>query len=467
MSQAMSTAMSGMTAGQQQINVVADNIANINTVAFKESTVNFQDIWYETRTPGTASNNGKGGTNPMQIGVGTMLSSINKNFEPSTINTTGRTADMALQGKGWFTLMDEEGAIFYTRAGNFTLDPAGYLCAPNGYKVIGTNVNTAFTSSISEVKIPQTLEANPGPRDATTLANKTLNDLNGSKISQGDFKINALIGGVSTPITINVPDPTTMTMQGLATSISNQLGAQDIAASCVLIDGGFSFVLDTSGQTGTPGTQVPTSLNFVAGSSSFVQETQVSIAPLIDDGVNPPHYDTKSLDYTVAISPVSDIRNTLSLRTFAVSINGTIEATYSNGDKITVYGDPNDGSRRFKYTMSNGVEILGPNDCVANPNILRPENLQMQFANVTNNEGLIAIGSNMFTRGPNSGDVVYSTADSNGIGAVRTGGLETSNVDMARQFSNMILAQRAIEANSRVFDTSNSILQTLVYLGRG
>lgn len=458
MSQAMNVAMTGMAAGQQQITVVSDNIANINTVAFKEYSANFQDIWYHTMTPGTAGMNGRGGTNPMQIGVGTILSSISKNFEPSTINTTGKTADMAIQGQGFFTLMDEKGALYYTRAGNFTLDPDGYLCASNGYKVVGTNTSIGYASSTAEVKIPHLIEAAPGPRDVADLATQYVSDLNAATITAGDFTIDAMVNGTKVSATINVPDPSTVSMQTLANSITTQLQAQGVEVSCVLIDGGFSFVCDD------PATNPVDKLTFVAGGSNFAQITGMSIAAKND---GPPiHYDSKSLDYTVDIKPVSDVGSALILKTYAVSSNGAIEATYSNGDKITVYTDPNDGTRRFKYTMSSGVEILGPDDCTANPNVLKPENLQMQFANVTNVEGLIAIGSNMYVRGPYTGDIIYSQGNANGVGELRTGGLETSNVDLARQFSNMILAQRAIEANSRVFDTANSVLQTLVYLGR-
>ena len=76
-------------------------------------------------------------------------------------------------------------------------------------------------------------------------------------------------------------------------------------------------------------------------------------------------------------------------------------------------------------------------------------------------------GNNHYSVGPDPGDVVYSQGNDNGIGALVSGGLEASNVDLSLQFANMIMAQRGIEANSRVFDTANSILQTLVYLGRG
>lgn len=460
MSQAMNVSMTGMAAGQQQITVVSDNIANINTIAFKEYSANFQDIWYHTMTPGTAGMNGRGGKNPMQIGVGTTLSSISKNFEPSTINTTGKTADMAIQGQGFFTLMDEKGALYYTRAGNFTLDPDGYLCASNGYKVVGTNTSIGYASSTAEVKIPHLIDATPTPRDVADLAIQYVSDLNAAKITGGDFTIDAMVGGTKVSIPINVPDPSTTSMQALADSITAELNAAGVGASCVLVDGAFRFVCDGSG-----GNPAPDKLNFIAdGTSNFVEVTGISVAAK-NDGP-PVYYDTKPLDYTVDIKSVSDVGSALILKTYAVSSNGAIEATYSNGDKITVYVDPNDGTRRFKYTMSSGVEILGPDDCTANPKVLKPENLQMQFANVTNPEGLIAIGSNMYVRGPYTGDIIYSQGNANGIGELRTGGLETSNVDLARQFSNMILAQRAIEANSRVFDTANSVLQTLVYLGR-
>ena len=127
MSNAMCIAMTGINAGQEAITVVSDNIANINTTAFKESAISFQDIWYKTYTTGTTPTSTSGGTNPKQVGVGVMNSSITKNFDASTINTTGKTSDMAIQGDGFFTILSPNGAIYYTRDGNFTLDSDGHL----------------------------------------------------------------------------------------------------------------------------------------------------------------------------------------------------------------------------------------------------------------------------------------------------------------------------------------------------
>ena len=139
MSQAMNTAMSGINANQLHINVVADNIANLNTTAFKESQMTFKDVWYQTRTTGTAPTGNLGGTNPFQIGVGTTVAGISRNWAANNINTTGRDTDMALQGNGFFTVMDAEGNIFLTRDGSFDLDANGDLVTSLGYQELGTN----------------------------------------------------------------------------------------------------------------------------------------------------------------------------------------------------------------------------------------------------------------------------------------------------------------------------------------
>lgn len=465
MSQAMNSAMSGMNAGQQQITVASDNIANLNTTAYKESSMNFQDIFYQTKTAGTQGTGARGGTNPMQIGFGTIASSITKNFEPSTINTTGRTTDMALQGPGFFTLVDQDGLQYLTRAGNFSLDGNGFLTAPNGMMVLGTSNSTSYNGSKVPIRIPEAIQAEPKPREVGSLAGKNVVDLNATilpPISGGTFTVDAIVNNTKKSLEITIPDVTNMTMQEMVTEINKQLTDGDMGVTCTLTDGAirFNMVENVAGDT-------PTELKFTGGTSTFVQATGISVTPLVPAaGGVPAHYDTDTLDYTVDVNPVSNANDAISKKSFTISDQGTIQITYSNGDKISVYEDPKDGTRRFQYLMSNGVKITGA-DCKVDPNILKPENLQLQFVNIANPEGLVATGANMYTTGPNSGRAIYSAASSNGVGALRTGGLEASNVDMSRQFSNMILAQRAIEANSRVFDTANTVLQTLVYLGRG
>ena len=451
MSQALNTAMSGISANQLNLNLIADNVANLNTTAYKESQMTFKDVWYQTSTTGTAPSGNLGGTNPYQIGVGTVVQSITRNFEPAAINTTGRSTDMAIEGQGFFTVMDNQGAVYLTRDGSFSLDAAGNLVNSLGYKVLGTNSSLSLQASNVPIFVPQTIEGGAYPQPADTFKDKNTNELNNSKISSGTFQIvetNAA-GIVQTPITINVTAGNTV--QAMVDEINEQLQDAGSAVTCSIIDGALQFDAGTN-----------KSLEFRTGTSNFVEQTGISYVNKEGNA-----YKSLVLDYRVDIEPVDNLANALSLSSMAVGVDGVIEATYSNGDKLTIWQDPQDGSKLFKYITATGVEILGPEDVSVNPNLMTEENLQMQCASVTNVEGLVAMGQNLYTVGPDCGQVIYTNGDKNGVGNIRTGGLEASNVDLSRQFSNMILAQRGIEANSRVFDTASNILQTIVYLGRG
>lgn len=458
MSQAMNTAMSGINANQLHINLVADNIANLNTTAFKESQMTFKDVWYQTKTTGTAPSGTLGGTNPFQIGVGTSVAAITRNFEPNNINTTGRATDMALEGNGFFTVMDGEGNIFLTRDGNFTLDGQGNLVTSLGYKVLGTNSSLSLKSSDVPIQIPMAIEGGAYAQPSGIFADKNLEDLNNAQISGGNFFITPTDSNGVTQNPIEITITGNGTVQNMVNEINASLAAAAPATAmrAEIVDGALSFKLD-----GGAGGDVPKSVAFTAGTSNFVQETEISkINP------NGGAYTSTTIDYKVDVKPANDLSKSIAYKSMSVSNDGVIEVTYDNGDKITVWQDPQDGTKLFKYTTATGVKILGPKDVTADPNVLTAENLQIQCANVRNPEGLAGAGSNMYSLGPDSGEVVYGNANNNGVGNLRTGGLEASNVDLSRQFSNMIMAQRGIEANSRVFDTANNILQTLVYLGR-
>lgn len=465
MSNAMCIAMTGINAGQEAITVVSDNIANINTTAFKESAISFQDIWYKTYTTGTTPTSTSGGTNPKQVGVGVMNSSITKNFDASTINTTGKTSDMAIQGDGFFTILSPNGAIYYTRDGNFTLDSDGHLVTAAGNNVMGTNKSLSYESSEIKAKIPQSLETVVSPQPTDKFGIKKLTETNAADIIEGNFKVNVIKADDSiASATINIGNPAETTMTALANQITTQLAAQNIDATCVAENGTLRFIVAKDPDAGT---DLLKSMSFESGTSNFVQTTDIAWSSKVPStATTNAYYETAVLDYTSTVKPVSSVDKATTLESWSVSSSGVIEAKYSNGDAITVYLDENDKAYKFKYTTSTGVEIMDK-DVYSDPNVLVVGNLQLQFANVTNNQGLTAIGSNLYNTGPNCGRISYTTAGANGVGELTTGGLENSNVDMSRQFSNMLLAQRGIEANSRVFDTANSILQTLVYLGRG
>ena len=125
------------------------------------------------------------------------------------------------------------------------------------------------------------------------------------------------------------------------------------------------------------------------------------------------------------------------------------------------------GQTYFSFQDADGVIINDDdtNSLYVDPNVLVTANMQLQLAKVTNNGGLVAEGNNQYSVGVNCGTVLFTAANINGVGGVVSGALEASNVDLAQQFSNMILAQRLVQANSQVFSGANQLLETLVYLG--
>jgi len=456
MSQALYTSMGGISVAQSQLSVVSNNIANINTIGFKESSVTFQDVFSITRTTGNTPTVTTGGKNPLQIGLGVQLGTIAKNMDSGTWTSTGKTTDMMIQGNGFFSVMSSDGQIYLTKAGNFSFDANGDMVNAQGYKVLGAKSLYSTSSSTTAVNVPQKIVTDVEPNAGT--AAKNLSDLNNCQLTEGTFTVNITNStGVTTPVEITLDlSGTVDTMGEVAAQIQTQLGAPATSGITVLCNastkGTIQFVTDgTIAKTAT----------FIAGTSNFVGQTQLALVA----GSTPANYTSKVLDYTVAVTPVNSISNAVSVSSSSVAEDGSIEATYSNGDKLTVELNEDTNLYQFKYTTSAGVVITG-DDVNVNPNVAIPANFQMQLANVVNPEGLVSQGGNLYTTGANSGDLMFTVGGSMGLGTIKTGGLEASNVDMSKQFSDMILAQRAVQANSRVFTTASDIMETLVTLGR-
>lgn len=116
------SAVSGMKAHQTKLDVIGNNIANVNTYGFKSSRARFQDVFYQTLQSAAGGDNNKGGTNASQVGYGSQLGGIDLDMSRSALQSTGRPMDVAITGEGFFQVMDADGNIFYTRAGNLMLD---------------------------------------------------------------------------------------------------------------------------------------------------------------------------------------------------------------------------------------------------------------------------------------------------------------------------------------------------------
>ena len=120
MSQALHTSSTGINAGQSQINVIANNVANINTTAYKAANVTFETLFSNTLSYGSAATSDGGGTNPKQIGLGTKIGGITRNFNTGTFVQTGRDTDLMISGSGYFVVQDSDGKQYFTRDGIFS-----------------------------------------------------------------------------------------------------------------------------------------------------------------------------------------------------------------------------------------------------------------------------------------------------------------------------------------------------------
>lgn len=154
---AMYTGLTGLNANQFRIDTIGNNVANVNTTAFKGSRANFENQFSLLMSAGSGPSEASGGTNPSQIGMGTMLSNVQKNFTAGPIETTGLPTDMAIEGAGFFIVRTATGEQAYTRDGSFKLDSEQVLVNANGYQVQGYGVDEDFNiipGVLGDIEIP-------------------------------------------------------------------------------------------------------------------------------------------------------------------------------------------------------------------------------------------------------------------------------------------------------------------------
>jgi len=467
MSQALFTSMTGLNVAQQSINVVANNVANINTTAFKSADARFATLFSNTLTAGNAPTATSGGTNPKQIGLGVKLEAITRNFNTGSFLSTDVSGDSMISGRGYYTVMDSSGNVFLTRDGAFTLDANGDMITATGNKVLGAAGIANEEASQTPVHIPQSITPSVSGADLTS---KTLGDLNNAKFTAG-----TIVFGISDGTTASADnDPLT------ATITENDVGsAQTVSAFASAVQSAITTAISDYNSSHTPQINVSVTvtaqddgtINIKTGTAGhevkFTNQSTSNFTTVCGyDEVDSTGTDSKVLSYVVEVNPEASPTNRTSLSSYSIGGDGTIEASYDNGDKMTVVYNDVSGKFEFQYVTASGVNILD-DDVTVNQNVLSSSSqLVMQLATVTNEAGLVSRADNLWSIGPDTGDVTYTVAGQMGTGTLQTGGLEGSNVDLARELSNMIIAQRAINANSRVFGTASSVMETLSQLGR-
>lgn len=463
MSQALFSSITGLKVAQSKLDVIADNIANMGTTGFKGSKVNFENIFVKTLTSGSSN------TNPMQIGLGATLSEITRNFSGGTPQTTGRPTDLNIQGDGFFTVQNVTGGISLTRAGNFSINQVGNITTAQGLSVLGTANVSSTSGSQTSVRIPQSLKFTMP--DAVASDNITTMCIGKDpSISTGKFSFkvdDGLALSTSVKTTTITIDPTS-TLTSVTADINTKIGqltgvivtAMPINVSASVTGNQLSF-----SNAGIGGVKV--SFGDSSDTSNFFsimgfKSNMIDSSTLVADSTSIPLKNSSKL----TVENGDSTADSYSMSSFSVGKDGAIEATYSNGGKLSVAGEP---ARSLIYKTATGTEILGANLSGAggaSVSAVKPEELQIQLCNVANPKGLLASSGNLFTFGPGSGNTTYAAGSKAGLGMIDSGGLESANIDLPTEFAEMMLAQRGIEASSRMFSTQSQIMQQIVNLGR-
>ncbi len=391
---------------QVRMDVIGNNIANVNTVGFKSSRVTFRDTLSQTLRAASSPQGGRGGVNPMQVGLGMALGSIQTNQTQGSPEMTGRQTDMAIEGNGFFVLSDGP-RRFYTRAGLFDVDGDGSLISSvNGMKVMG------WRAATGQIDIDQPMEALLIPMG------KTINPIATTTIKFGGNLDSRIAAGESVTQTVEVFDSLGDTHSVNLTFTKTDTGSNTWSwtasgGSGTVAGGSGTIMFDTSGNM----------INATGPAFQFTPPgaNSVSITP----------------DFTGVVQNAAE--GTLVFKSQDGYPQGTLVG-YSVDDSGVIIGE-----------YSNGLT----------------ENLaQIATAVFSNPNGLLRAGDTTFTVSANSGEPEVGQPGNGANGKLTPGALEMSNVDLSQEFTDMIITQRGFQANSRIITTSDEMLQELVNLKR-
>ena len=409
----MFTAISSLSLQQKYLDVVSNNLANANTMGFKASRVLSQDQFSQMMSPGSAPTATQGGVNPTQIGLGVNLGYISANFTQGVLQSTGRNMDLGVQGDGFFIYGNENRR--YSREGSMSLDMEGNLVnSASGLRTQGWMA----ASGVIDTDLPVD--------DINIVTDKTLAQATSNVILGGNLSSTTAAAGTNV-ISMGVYD----SLGALQTaSITFTRGS---SAAPVLPTNTWNWAV-TSSPAGASG----------GGTVTFDAGGQVTGSTV---GAGTPVTILGSAG-SAALTPIIDFTKLTQLAS-ANSATVTSQDGLPAGNVTDVYISPNDGVISLMY--SNGMsEQVG----------------QVALARFNNPTGLMKGEDTSFLAGLNSGDAQIGAASTGGRGSIAASYLEASNVDMAQEFTNMILAQRGFQASSRVITTSDEILQELVNLKR-
>lgn len=405
MLRSMFAGISGLRGHQTMMDVVSNNISNVNTAGYKQSRATFQEALVQTMRGAAGAGEAQGGVNPYQLGLGANVAGVDTVFSQGSTQTTGRNTDLAINGEGFFAV-ERDGQVQYTRAGAFNLDEEGSLVNAGGGRVLGYGLDA--NGEVDPAAAPGPLELPMG---------QTIDPDVTEQVRVGGNLDAAADVGAAHNSSITVYDS-----QGVGHELALRWEKT----------GGNAWDLTATAPDGTEQTYA---LTFDGGGA-------LTSAGELDFTFDPADADPVALTLDLAgNTPLTQYEGSFTaeargqdgapmgfLRGFEFGADGTVTGRFSNGES----------------------EVLGA----------------VAVATFDNPGGLERGGESMYAATVNSGQPIVGLPAQGGVGTITPGALEMSNVDLAQEFTNLIIAQRGFQANSRTITTSDELLQELVQMKR-
>lgn len=412
-------ALSGLNAAARNLDVIGHNIANSGTTGFKASRAEFAE----------AMASAAGSAGGQSVGIGVNVAAVSQQFKQGDITATGNNLDVAINGNGFFMLRQPDGTEAYTRAGNFKLDKDGNLKTNSNDQVLGFPVDMTTGKALTGAQpVPMSFPSGQAmPAKTTTQVALTMNLDARARDAAGD--------PAATPPVAATPRATYGTSlevfdsQGVATPLSLYFMKTANPNEWEIYT-----TLDETVQA--PGSPIGT-LTFDDAGQPVQPLAPLTIA--LDASNNPNNPNPATINLEVDFSKVTQFGTKF-------SVNDIKQDGYTAGT-MTGLNISKDGS--IVATYSNGVK--------------RTEG-QLSLASFTNPQGLASVGDNKWVSTPESGVVVAGLAQTGTLGALQSGALEESNVDLTAELVDMMTAQRAYQSNAQAIKTQDQVFSTLVNL---
>jgi flagellar hook protein FlgE len=418
MLRSMFSGVSGLRSHQTMMDVIGNNIANVNTAGYKSGNVVFQDLLSQTiRGAGVPAANA-GGTNPTQVGLGVRVGGVNTSFTQGASQMTGRATDLSIQGDGFFVVRSA-GQELYTRAGSLSFDALGRLVTPDGGVLQGWTADGAgainTNAGVTDLRMPLGQTITPSQTGNITLGGNLPADIDTGT---------ELVTSITVYDAQGAPRDVTLTFE--------KTGANAWTATATMRDtgGGADVQVGTTNMTWDPAATPPA---WTAPPALTITPTPATgeFTGTIEVGFGTAGSAEAVTQYagSNSIAALNQDGSAIgALQSFTIGQDGIVTGVFSNG-----------------RTRAVG---------------------QVALATFGNPGGLEKVGGSLFRPSVNSGLAQVGIAGQNGRGALAGSTLEMSNVDLAAEFTNLIVAQRGFQANSRVITASDELLQDLVNLKR-